>query len=255
MVEPEAASDLVHHERRAELIAQLAQPAGERGIDVLLVEARVVLEGRRDDRRDITGTGLLDRALDACRVVVLVVVQSGPLFRGHSIHPNRRPRCGPVIRPLRGQHLVPAGLGARNHQRDRRGVGAVLGEDRPVGVRDSLHEQLAELHHARCRPRLGVPLRRLCRRGGLDAGMLVAEDHRAEAAHEVDVLVAVDVPHARALRALVELRVRVGQVVDVHVPVHPTRDHRSGTPSEIEVERANLLSAGDVSHRGALSLR
>ena len=98
-----------------------------------------------------------------------------------------------------GQHLVPAGLGARDHQGDRRGVGAVLGEDRPVGVCDSLDEQLRELDHARRGAGLRIPLCRLRRSCGLDPRMPVPEDHRPEAAHEVDVLVAVDVPHARTL--------------------------------------------------------
>ena len=36
---------------------------------------------------------------------------------------------------------------------------------------------------------------------------------------------------------------------------HGHWDHCGGTPSEVAVERANLLPAGDVSHRVAPSLR
>ena len=60
------------------------------------------------------------------------------------------------------------------------------------------HQQLGQVDHDRARPVLAVAQGGLRRGGGLHRRVLVAEHDRAVTAHQVDVLVAVDVPDPRA---------------------------------------------------------
>ena len=77
-------------------------------------------------------------------------------------------------------------------------------------------------------------------RGGANARVAVAGDHRTERAHEVDVLVAVRVPEPAALGPFEVLRIpRMQKTVGGHVPVHATRDDTlaPGLEGPVPVER------------------
>jgi len=232
--------------------AQLPELAGELGAHHLLVEPGVVPERRHDDRGHVVAAALLDGPLHARDVVVPVVAEVGVVLRRDAGPPAAEPRHRAVVGAGRREDRGPPGRGAGHHQADRGGVGPVLCEDRPVRVRDAAGEQFRQLDHDRPRPGHGVA------QGPLGGGRLlhlrvpVPEQDGPEAAHEVDVLVAVHVPHVRAVRALVELRVFGGQRVDAEVPVHAAGDDGPGPLAQGGVGRPDPALADDLGHGGSL---
>ena len=214
------------------VVAQRAQAAGERGVDQLLVVPGVVLERADQDAGQVIarlGGGLPH----AGQVVEGVVAEVGVVRRGDPGRPGRAPRRGAVVGALRDQDLAPPGLRAGDRAAHGGGVGAVLGEDRPVRVPHGRHQQLGQVHHDRAGRVHAVadPGLRSGRR--LHRRVLVAEHDRAVAAHQVDVLVAVHVPDPRAAAAPHELRVAGAR--GGLVPVHPARDHGPGALAQLPV--------------------
>ena len=115
-------------------------------------------------------------------------------------------------------------------------------------MRDSINEKLRGLDHARGRPRLRVALGKLGCNGLLDLRVLVPEKDRTEAAHEIDVLVAVDVPYVCTLGALIELRVFSGQGVGAEMAVHAAGNHCPCPLAQRGVRRADAMLADDLCH-------
>jgi len=121
-----------------------------------------------------------------------------------------------------------SGMGLGDHHRHGGGVGAVLAEDRPVGVADLGDEGFGQIDDHRSGAGHGVALLHAANIGGVDHRVVVAEQVGAIAAHEVDVAVAVGVPEVGALATGEELWIALGQVPDRLVAVHAAGDHRLG---------------------------
>ena len=113
-----------------------------------------------------------------------------------------------VIAAFDLHYVVAAGVGARDADRMHRGLGAGVAEPQLLHV-VAVADHLGELDGlGRGRREVRAVLRRT--RDGLgDLRVRVADDHAAEAAVRVDVLVVVDVPHARALAVREVDRIRV----------------------------------------------
>ena len=135
-----------------------------------------------------------------------LVDQAGRNARGHAAlevrHGARRHAVVPAVEVAdEADHLGSAGERARQPQRQVRGLGAGAGEAHHLGARHQAIDQLRPPHLQLVR---GAPVRaerHLPLNGLDDGGMPVAQQQRAMAAEIVDVLVAVDVPLARARRA------------------------------------------------------
>ena len=236
--QPEAAAHVVEDQCGARVVAHPAQVAGEGGVDELLVDAGIVAEGRYDDRRQVVPGGG-HRGVDRRDVVEHVVGEMRPVLGHHTGGVRGAPWRRTVIRPGGDEHLAPTRRGASHRDARGGGVGAVLLEDRPVGVAHHTDHPLGQFHGEVRRPVLAVGLLGLGAGRGLDRRVAMAEDDRSVAAHEVDVLVAVDVPHAAAVAALHELREPVRQRAGALMPVHPVRDDSAGPlpPGRVESER------------------
>ena len=111
-------------------------------------------------------------------------------------------------------------------------------------------ELLRQLDHDGARSVLAVGQRGLSGGSGLDRGVAVAEDDRSVAAHQIDVLVAVDVPHVATLASGHELREAVRQAVDTLVPPHAAGNHLLRSVSPVVIERQ--LGRGEVRRHGSL---
>ena len=113
-----------------------------------------------------------------------------------------------VVVALELEDALAAGERPREPDRVERRLGAGAAEDDPLGGRDHLDEPLGELDLERVgrRERHAVLVHRP-HRGRVDPRVVVAEQDRPERRVEVDVLVAVDVPDARALRLGHEQRI------------------------------------------------
>ena len=246
-MQPEAAAHVVEDQRGPGGVAQRAQAAGEPGIDKLLVVACVMLERADQDARQVVARlrGGLPHAVE---VVVGVVAEVGAVLRGDPGRPGRAPGRGAVVGAGSDEDLAPPGPGPGDGAAHGGGVGAVLGEHRPVRVPHGPHEQLGEVHHDRARGVLAVGERGLRGHGLLHPGVLVAEHDRPVAAHQVDVLVPVHVPDPRAAPAAHELRVGGGKQRGRLVPVHPAGDHRPRALPQLLVHGALCRFAGLLSH-------
>ena len=137
-----------------------------------------------------------------------------------------------MIGALGHQDLALARGGACQRHAGRRGVGAVLAEQRPVGVRDQPDQPFGQLDQPLRRAVQAVARRHLPRDRLGHHRIAVADHDRAPAAHEVDVAPAVHVPEMAALAALEELRIALGQPVGAQVPVHAAGDDLPGTLPE-----------------------
>ena len=116
-----------------------------------------------------------------------------------------------VVGALDLQDHVAAGRGARQVHGVHRRLGARVGEA-PLRQAVAAHELLRDDDRAlRRRGEVRADPGALAHGGG-DLRVAVADAHHAEAVVEVDVLVAVDVPHARALAAVEVDRPRVGRL-------------------------------------------
>ena len=231
-VQPEPGSDVVQDQRGPFFVAQGAEPAGEGGVDQLLVEAGVVLERADQDPGQVIA-GLGGGPLRAGQVVEGVAAEVGVVGGRDAGRARRAPRRGAVVGALGHQDLAPPGLRPGDRAAHGGGVGAVLGEYRPVRVPDGLGEEFGQVHHDRARRVHAVAGFGLGPGRGLHFRVLVAKDDRAVAAHQVDVLVPVRVPDPRATAAPHELR--VGGAGGRLVPVHPARDHGPGALAQLPV--------------------
>ena len=102
-VEPQAAADVVEHQHRARLVAHPTKLPREVGPDVLVGQALDVSERRDDDRREVVARpghgGGQTRG-----VVVLEVVDRGPIAGEHTRRVGGAPRRGAVIAAAGEQH-------------------------------------------------------------------------------------------------------------------------------------------------------
>ena len=202
----------VHHRRLHDHAGGLAA-LGRQALDPALHRAGVV---ERDGDRHVDGrlrdAGAVGQRLEVLAVADLVVLDAD---RDHDR----------VVVAVVGaedlHHGVAARVGARDPDRVHRGLGArvrvapareapaaveLLGDDDGVlGRRGEVRALRVALLERRADDRVRVAL-----------------DHRAEAVVEVQVLVAVDVPHARAVTALEVDRPRVAQLVGRR---HAARQH------------------------------
>ena len=243
-VQSKACAHVVEDQHRSVRVAQLARALCEGTRRHLLIAVGVVTEGRDQDRREIAAH-LLGRGLEARDVVVLVAREVRAVFVQHAGLDRRAPGRRAVVGAARAQHLARAGMRARQRHADRGRVGAVLGEQREVGVRDGVDEALGELDHHLARPGQAVAALALLGGGFFDLGVTVAEQVRAVAAQEVDVLPALDVPQVRALPARVELRIARRQRAHRLVAVHAAGDHARRACAQRRV------AGRSFSHRGA----
>ena len=225
--QPEAGADLVEDQQRAVLVAKLARRGRERLLGQRLVLEGLVPERRGDDAGDVALVGL-ERRLQAVGVVVLVVDEVRLVLRQGAGRARRAPGRGAVVGAGGAEDLAALGLGARGDDRHRGGVRAVLAEDRPVGVVDHADQRLGQHDDDFGRAGHRIAQRLLRGRGGLHRLEPVAQQVRPVGAHEVDVLVAVDVPEPRAARPAEELRVLLRQHAGRLVPEHAARDDLAG---------------------------
>jgi hypothetical protein len=205
-MQAEAGAHVVDHQRRIGLVAQLAHGAGEFGRRQRLVHAVVVAEGRDQDARQVAPRllGGLGHAVD---VVVVVIQDMRPVFRGDAGQGGRAPWHRAVIGAARHQQLAPAGAGPRQGDGEGGGVAAILLELHPVGMGDARHQRFRQLHHYRRGAVHAVALLHLAAGGFLHLRVAVAQDDRAPAAHEVHVMAAVGIGQAAALPAGEILRI------------------------------------------------
>ncbi len=211
-----------------------------------MVLAEVVLEGGYDDGREIAlHRGC--RLLKAGRVVIVVIDQMGAILFGDAGHRWRAPRNRTVIGAARHQHLAPSGSGPRDRHAGRGGVRAVLREHRPVGMRDRIDHEFREFDQPRCRAVEPVALRPLPRRGFLDIGIAIAEDHRPPGAHIVDITATIRVPDAAALAARKILRIADRHTGGILVSPHPAGDDFGRARPECRIDR--LLIHVSCPHR------
>src|SRR5438477_4982224 len=128
------------------------------------------------------------------------------VLTGDAVEVRRAPGRRAVIGAARHQDLAPARSGTCDGDALRGGVGAVLLEHRPARVRYRIDQKLGELDDPRRWAVLAIAERLLARRCRIHLGMTMAQDDRPIAAHEVDVLVAIDVEEPATPSALQELR-------------------------------------------------
>ena len=110
------------------------------------------------------------------------------------------PCADSVIGPLDAENLLPTGVLARDLDAPGGHVRAVLAEHRPRRKVDQRNEALGELDHHLGGVVEAVAERSLPLRRRFHPGMPVTEHYGTVGAHQVDELVAVDVPIARTLR-------------------------------------------------------
>jgi hypothetical protein len=134
-VQPEPAPHVIQDQRGPGGVAQGAQAAGERGVDQFLVVPGVVLERADQDGGQVPAR-LVGGVLDAGQVVEGVVAEVGPVRGRDAGRARRAPRRGAVVGAAGDEDLAPAGLRAGDRAAHGGGVGAVLGEHRPVRVLD-----------------------------------------------------------------------------------------------------------------------
>jgi hypothetical protein len=104
----------------------------------------------------------------------------------------------------------------------------VVAEHHQVGARGQGDQPLRQLDHARPRQGQAIAARKLIGHRLLDIRVPVPENHRPIGAHPVDVLIAVDVPHVRALAPHEEARVKFAVGGAVLMAVHAARHDAPG---------------------------
>ena len=110
-------------------------------------------------------------------------------------------------------------------------------------MRDRVDEQFRKLDHGFRRAVHAVPEPRLPLRGGLDFGMVMAEQVRPPAAHEIEIGAAIDIPQAAALRPLEELRIAFGQAIGVKMP-----PHAAWNDAQRSVAKGRISGVLDIGH-------
>ncbi len=185
-----------------------------------------VVEDRLDDHRRDRVALAGEQLADAVRVVVLADLDEvahggrdpgrGRGGRGHAAALVGREMMAPgdvvvpaVVVALELEDPLPARVAARQPDRVIRRLGPGAAEHDPLGRRDHPDQPLGQLDLERVggRERHAV-LVHGAHHGGVDARVVVPQQDRAERGVEVDELVAVDVPDARALGPGHEQRIR-----------------------------------------------
>lgn len=111
-------------------------------------------------------------------------------------------------------------------------------------MRDAPHQALGQFDEARSGAIQAIAQRGLARRGGLDLGVVVAQQVGTPAAHEVDELAAVDIPQAAAAATLEELRVARRQTRGIQVAGHAARNDAGGTLAQRVIQGVGVTGRG-----------
>ena len=127
------------------------------------------------------------------------------------------------------EELCAASVGAGQAQRQHGGFAAGVGEAHDFGGRDHAAQALGSFDFGGSCGREMRALRHRLRNDFDQFGMRMPLDQRAERHHEVDVFVAVDIPHMRALPALEKYR--------------PGRVHGSAARRRVDAFDQRLLGA------------
>ena len=202
----EAAADVVDHEHGASLVCEFAAAHGKvaRGQELVLED--IMPEGRDEDGGEIVACGF-HGLFETRGVVIGAEVLGGAFARRDASGAWVRPRLRAVIGARRTHDAIAFRLCSGGHEGDGGGVRAVLAEHGPVGVGDHAGEGFSQFDHGGAGAGERIASAHLVGVGCVDAGMAVAEQLRAIGAHEVEIAVAVDVPHPRAFGAREELRI------------------------------------------------
>src|ERR1700678_652650 len=228
----ETRPDVVQDERRLLRVAKFARAPGERRIRQFLVESIVVAERRRDHSGEIAA-GCLDRPLETGDVVVDVFDQMRAILGRYAERMRRAPWHGAVIGAPCGEDLSSSRGGARQRDAGRSRVGPILREQRPVRMGYEPNEALGQFHHSLAGTVEQIAGGHLAQYGLRHSRMLVAENIRSPATHEIDIATAVDVPDVAAFAALEELRIAVGQSGRSHVAEHAPGYDAPGACAEL----------------------
>ena len=154
--------------------------------------------GGHHDRRGLIAVAF-HRRVETRRVVPPETVHVGAVLLNESAVPGCAPRTDSVVGAFNAEDLLLAGMLARNLHAPGGHVRTVLAEHRPRREVDERDDALGQLDHHRGGMVKAVAERGLPLCGRLHAGMPITEHHGAVGAHQVDELVAVDVPVARSL--------------------------------------------------------
>lgn len=233
-IDAEAGPHVVEDQRRVVAVRQRPDGVGKVTGGQFLIVPSIVAECRNEDAGQVVDR-LLGGGVERGDVVVDVVDLVGAVLRRRPAGPRRTPGRGTVIGALGHQDLAPRSLGARHHRAGGGGVGAVLGEHRPVGRRDGLHHLLRQLHQHLAGTVGDAHACALGAGGSVCLRVAVAQDHRAERAHEVEIFVAVHITKPGALGFGEELREPLGQARRVHVAPHAARNDPASALSERDI--------------------
>ena len=143
-----------------------------------------------------------------------------------------------MIGAIGQQHLALAGGAARQRHAGRGRIGAVLGKQRPVGVRHQADQALSQFDHAFGGTVQAVALLHLPSRRRIDGGMAMPEHDRSPAAHEVEIFATVDVPEVTTFAAGEELRISLGQAARPHVAIHAAGHDQVGAMTQALIDGA-----------------
>ena len=196
-----------------------------------------MLEGRNDHGRRIAADRL-KRLLQAGKIVVVEVHQVGPVFGDDTARIGGAPGGCTVIRVASHQHLATAGGRARNRHAQGGRIGAVLLEQRPIGMGQEGHQPFGQFDHARTRPGHEVAQAGLARDRFIDLRMAIAHDHRAIGTHEIDHTSAIGIAQSTALGGFKKLRVIGRQGSHIHMAEHAARNDAPGAFAQRVITRS-----------------
>ena len=255
-VEAQAAADVVEDQGGADPVADGAHALGELRVGVLEVALDVVADRSDHDGRDVVRAGLGDGGLERREVVVLEVDACSRGPRGSC----RAPPGASTSWRCRGRSRArSAPCAARVADRATTTPSVVASVPFLQNMAQSAcgtwsTKRLGQLDHERGRAVQDVADRGLLGGRLVDLRVPVAEQVGTPRAHEVDVLVAVDVPDPTALAALEELRELRRQEGGIEMPVHAAGNDTRGARTKRRVDLAGALG-GEDAHGRAFYLR
>ena len=243
--EPESGDHLVEDQHRADAVTLVSKPLQETGL--------------RFDHTHVGGDRFDDHACHRPVEVWHLVVRNDHRFghrSGRYARSSREPQRGDTTATGRQQRVGgavevavedddPVAPGVPAGQPDRRagGFGARVHEPDLLAGPDPLADRLRQLHLARRRRAIRrstcCGVRHRCR----DRRVSVSEDHRSVTLNEVEVLVALDVPHPGALGPRHHIRAATNRRERPDRRVDPTRDHLRRAPEELVVRGQAVAGA------------
>ncbi len=207
-VDTEARADVVENEDDAVVVAQLAHLLPVSFGRKLVVDESGMEIRRCDECRDLSGI-LFDEFLKLVgRVPIDVKVVGDVLFGDAGIAQFLHPGRHAVIVALDEDDFLAVSVSTGNHDCKVGRVAAVLCEERPVRHVDGVDHFFREIDEQVGRQGRAVAFFELFDCGGVDIGVVVAQEVGAVRAHIVDELVSVDIPEVRSLGFGHEQRIR-----------------------------------------------